>query len=337
MYSFKNDYSELGHPRILAALSAIAGVQHEGYGLDKVSAEAKELIASVFACEAEAIHFLCGGTQANLVMINAALRPTDAIVAPVTAHINVHEAGAVEHNGNKILPAPSVDGKITAPDIAKIIAVNCDEHTVVPRLVFVSQPTECGTVYSKAELTAIWQFCQKNGLLLHIDGARLGCALMAEGNDVAARDYATLCDSFYIGGTKLGSPLGEALVIVNKELRRNFRNFLKLHGAMLAKGALIGACFKELFRDGLYFENGKLANAHAQRIAAALVNLGYEMYANSPTNQIFPILTKKKATELRGEFDFADWVELDEEKVAVRFVTSYCTDETQVDRLIGMM
>jgi len=336
-YSFKDDYSELGHERVLSDLLKISNKQFDTYGLDSVSAEAKELIKKRFALLNADIHFISGGTQTNAVLINAALSPVEAVIAAQSAHIRLHECGAIEHNGNKVLSVTSDNGKITPSDIEAINAFHTDEHMVKPKLVYISQPTENGTVYSKQELKNLFETCKKNKLYLYIDGARLGAALVVDGIDIKPEDMAELCDAFYIGGTKNGSPLGEALCVINEKLKENFRYYLKQHGALLAKGALIGSCFKTLFEDDLFFNLAKRANKMAQNIAIALSAKGYKMRYEAPANQVFPILPDKKITELQKYYKFHVWEKVNNENSAIRLVCIWATDESEVNRLIEMV
>ncbi|MCL2245205.1 MAG: aminotransferase class V-fold PLP-dependent enzyme [Treponema sp.] len=337
MYSFKDDYSELGHEKIFNELLKISRTQLNGYGTDDICTQAKELIKKRFDLRNADIHFLCGGTQANLVLINSALASVDAVIAADSGHILGHECGAIEHNGNKILSAVNKDGKILPSDIAAVCNAHTDEHMVRPKLVYISQSTEKGTVYFKQELTDLFNICKKFNCYFFIDGARLGTALASNGMDVKPEDMAKLCDAFYIGGTKNGSPLGEALCIVNENLKKDFRYYLKQHGAMLAKGALIGSCFKTLFENDLYFDLAKCSNTAAQRLAKAFIDKGYTMRSPSPTNQIFPVLSNRKIAELQKYFIFHVWEKVDDDNSVIRLVCSWATNEDEVDKLIALL
>ena len=337
MYSFKYDYCELGHERILNDLLKISRIQQAGYGLDETSSQAKELIGKRFELGNADIHFLSGGTQTNLVFINSALSPVEAVIAADCAHIFTNETGAIEHNGNKILTAANEDGKLRPSDIEKICGAHTNEHTVKPRLVFISQSTEKGTVYKKQELKNLSDECKKRGLYLYMDGARLGAALASGGMDVRPQDLQEYCDAFYIGGTKNGAPLGEALCIVNEKLKKDFRYYLKQHGALLAKGALIGCCFKTLFEDDLYFNLAEYSNSMAQKLAKAFAGKGYEMSSDSPTNQIFPVLPNEKIAQLQRHFDFYVWKKVDDNRSIIRLVCSWAAKESEVDSLIAML
>jgi len=337
MYSFKNDYSELGHKDIFNALSKLSKEQQDGYGLDKISAEAKELIKKRFALKNADIHFLSGGTQTNLIFINSALSSIEAVIAADSGHICTHECGAIEHNGNKVLLAPNKDGKLLPSDIEEIYKAHSDEHMVKPKLVFISQSTEKGTVYSKKELKDLFDICKKLKLYLYVDGARLGAALTSAGMDIKPEDMAALCDAFYIGGTKNGSPIGEAICIINEHLKKDFRYYLKQHGALLAKGGLIGCCFKTLFDGDLFFDLAKHANSMAQKLTKAFIEKGYKMSTNSPTNQIFPILPNKKISQLQKHFDFYIWEKVDICNTMIRLVCSWATNKNEVEKLIKIL
>ena len=337
MYSFKNDYSELGHRSIFDALSKLSKQQLEGYGLDVISDKAKELIKKRFSLKNADIHFVAGGTQANLIMINSALSSIEAVIAADSGHICVHECGAIEHNGSKILDFPTKDGKLLSSGIETIYKTHTDEHMVKPKLVFISQSTEKGTVYTKQELKDLFNICKKIGLYLYIDGARLGAALTSTGTDIMPEDLTKLCDAFYIGGTKNGCPLGETICIINENLKRHFRYYLKQHGALLAKGVLIGSCFKTLFENDLFFDLARHANLMAQKISRACVDKGYKMSSNSPTNQIFPILPNKKISELQKYFTFYIWDKVDGDNSVIRLVCSWATDENEVNKLIKIL
>ena len=333
MYSFKNDYSENAHPRILQALIDTNLVQEAGYGEDTHSKNAAESIKKAIGTQDAAIHFLCGGTQANLVALSSFLRPHEAVVAAETAHICTHEAGAIEATGHKILTIPTGNGKITPEQIQKVLDLHPDEHMVKPRLVKISNSTEIGSIYFKAELEALSRFCGEKNLLLYTDGARLGSALTAQGNDVTLSDMYRLTDAFYIGGTKNGALIGEALVIRNDALKSDFRYLIKQKGALLAKGRLIGIQFEEFFRDRLFFELAEHANAAAQKIAAAIRNAGHTFLTDSPSNQIFPILPNDLIAKLQKDFSFYVWEKIDEDRSAIRLVTSWATREEAVDTL----
>ena len=302
MFYFNNDYSEGCHEKVLEALVKTNLEQTPGYGEDRHCASAADKIRKLCGREDLAVHFLVGGTQANLTVIAAALRPHQGALGAATAHINVHETGAVEATGHKVLWVPSEDGKVTASQVAEAVdAHRADasfEHTVQPKLVYISNPTELGTLYTLSELEALSAVCREKGLYLFLDGARLGYGLAAKGNDVTMEDLARLCDVFYIGGTKVGALFGEAVVIANRELARDFRYLIKQRGGMLAKGRLLGVQFDALMEDGLYFRIAGKADAMADQIRASLHKAGYPLAVEGITNQIFPILPDKVLAEL---------------------------------------
>ena len=285
-------------------------------------------------CEDCDIHFLVGGTQANLTVIAAALRPYEAVIAVDSGHINVHETGAVEATGHKVLIADSVDGKITPEGIRKAVHLHEDEHMVKPAMVYISNATEIGTIYHKEELTQIAAVCREYGLYLFMDGARMGAALAAEDNDVSFADLCTYCDVFYLGGTKNGAFFGEAVVIVNDELKKDFRYMIKQRGGMLAKGWLLGVQFAALFEGNRYIEIAAHANRMAQKLQDAMEACGLPFFIKTTTNQIFPILPNMLIEELQKEYAFQVWEAMDETHTAMRFVTSWATEEKEVDRFI---
>ena len=337
MYSFKNDYAETAHPRILQALLEGNMEQDEGYGCDRHSENAKALIRERlgrFADQTE-IHFLCGGTQTNLTALSAFLRPHEAVLAADTAHICVHETGAIEATGHKIVTLPTEDGKIAPERIAAALELHTDEHMVKPRLVKISNSTEIGSVYRLEELEAIDEVCRRRKLLLYLDGARLGSALTCVGNDVSLEDLCRLTDAFYIGGTKNGAMIGEALVICNDALKPDFRYHIKQRGGLLAKGRVLGVQFEELFRDDLFFDLARHANEMAQTIAAALIKAGYVFLTDSPSNQIFPILPNALIEKLQENWNFYVWQKVDPNRSAIRLVTSWATLEAVVTSFIG--
>ncbi|MCL2180536.1 MAG: aminotransferase class V-fold PLP-dependent enzyme [Treponema sp.] len=337
MYSFKDDYSETGHEKILSDLLKISRTQFDGYGLDSISEDAKNFIRQRFALDKNDadIHFISGGTQTNKILTHCALSSIEAVIAADTGHICVHETGAVESNGNKICVIPNKDGKLIPSDIEKIYYAHTDEHMVKPKLVYISQATEIGTVYKKQELENLYKTCKKLNLYLFIDGARLGAALASNGMDIKPQDMANLCDAFYIGGTKNGSPLGEALCIINKKLNENFRYYLKQDGALLAKGALIGSCFKTLFTDDLFFDLAKHSTAAAQKMKKALVEKGYRMYSDSPVNMIFPVLPNEIIARLQKDYKFHVWEKVDDSHSVIRLVCSWATSDEEIDKFIA--
>ena len=341
MIYFHNDYSEGCHEKVLEALTRTNLEQTPGYGEDHYCAEAADLIREACNAPDMAVHFLVGGTQANLTVIDAALRPHQAAVSADLGHINSHETGAVEATGHKVMALPSTDGKITAEQVAKMVeehyASASFEHTTQPKLVYISSPSELGTLYSLSELEALSAVCRAKGLYLFLDGARMGYGLAASDNDVTLADLARLCDVFYIGGTKVGALFGEAVCITNPALKEDFRYLIKQHGGMLAKGRLLGVQFKALFEDGLYFELGKHAVAMADKIRATLEELGVPSLVPGTTNQIFPILSDALLAELEKEFTFVEQERVSPTHRAVRFCTSWATTEANTDALCACL
>ncbi len=332
---FRNDYSEIAAPQVLEALLAKGMEQNVGYGLDVHSAEAEKRILSCFGLtKAEAdVHFLAGGTQTNMTVISYFLRPYEAVIACDTAHINVHETGAVEGSGHKVLTAPNADGKLLPADIEAIARKHGDEHMVKPKMVYISDTTETGTTYTAAELRAIREACDAHGLILFLDGARLGCALTAEDNDVTPELLGQLCDVFYAGGTKNGALFGEAVVLKKKLGANTFRYHIKNRGAMLAKGFVCGIQFEALFTDGLYFKLAQHANEMASVLRHGLLELGVELVGSSKTNQLFlrvdaktaAMLTERCGAEPNGEADGLP---------VVRLVTSFATKKEDCEELL---
>jgi len=335
MYSFKNDYSEGAHPRILQALLDTNLVQDEGYGEDQFSLQAVGLIKERLGRQDVDIHLLPGGTQTNFTAISAFLRPHEAVISASTGHICVHETGAVEATGHKIIAVTEAEGKLTPAGIQEALDFHTDEHMVKPRMAYISNSTEIGTIYTKAELEALKEICQKNKLYLYMDGARLGSALTASGNDLTLRTIAQLVDAFYIGGTKNGALIGEALVICRPELQEDFRFLMKQRGAMLAKGRLIGLQFLELFRDDLFFDLAHHANAMAALLREGLAAAGFDFLTDSPSNQVFPILPNSLIAELEQKYGFYTWSKADNQHSSIRLVTSWATTEESVQAFIA--
>ena len=333
MISFKNDYSEGALPEILEALVKTNLEQTVGYGMDEYCASAMEKMKKRINHPDAQVHFLVGGTQANQTCISAFLRSYEAVIGVETAHINVHETGAIEATGHKVVTVKGIDGKITPKDIREAVAFHSDEHMVKPKMVYISNSTEIGTIYYKKELEAISSCCKELGLYLYLDGARLGSALTAEGNDLTIEDIAALTDAFYIGGTKNGALFGEAVVLLNPVLQKEFRYAIKQHGGMLAKGRLLGIQFDRLFTDELFFKAGAHANRMAMKLKKGFADCGVEFLTDSVTNQQFPILKKKEAEALGKEFLFEYNGKAGEDDV-VRFCTSWATREENVEQLI---
>ena len=335
MYSFTCDYSEGAHPNVLKRLQELNYVQHPGYGEDAVTNEAIELIRQRIGNPKASIYFVIGGTQANMAVISALLRTPEAVICVEGGHIFAHETGAIEATGHRVITVPGVQGKITPAGIQKALDdYFMRPHMVKPAMVYVSNATEVGTIYKKAELQAISKFCKEHKLLLYLDGARLASALMAEDNDLTLHDLTELTDAFYIGGTKNGALFGEAIVFNDPDLYPDFDYVRKERGALLAKGWLLGAQFGELFKDDLYFKIAKHANGLAKKLARALKESGFAFLAESTTNQIFPIVTKQEMDILAKKYIFEEWQSIDENHSAIRFVTSWATEEAHVDELI---
>ncbi len=339
MIRFECDYAEGAHPRVLELLSETNFEQTPGYGVDIYCDKAREMIKELCQSKEAQVHFLVGGTQTNTTVIASILRPHQGVLCAETGHINAHETGAIEATGHKVLALPSCDGKITAKQIKEAYDAHwtdsSHEHIVQPGMVYISNPTENGTLYSKSELQELNKVCIECKLPLFLDGARLGYGLMAEGYDVTMIDIAKYCDVFYIGGTKVGALFGEALVIINKALQKDFRYFIKQNGGMLAKGRLLGLQFIALLKDGLYFEVSKKADNLALRIKDAFAKKGISFLYDSITNQQFPILTHSQMSELAKNYAFTFWGEVDEHHSAVRFCTSWATKEEDVEKLIA--
>jgi threonine aldolase len=338
MLSFSCDYNEGAHPKILEKLVMTNFEQTEGYGEDKYCKKAICIIKEKCNCQEADVHFFVGGTQTNLTVIAAALRPHQGVISAGSGHINAHESGAIEATGHKVLVVPSSDGKIAAYQIQEV----CDshyndtthEHMVQPKMVYISNPTEIGSIYSKAELTSLSETCRKNKLLLYMDGARLGYALCAEENDLDLHTITQLCDVFYIGGTKIGALFGEALVICNEELKSDFRYLIKQKGGLLSKGRLLGLQFITLFEEDLYYKMSEHANEMAKLIKEACKKKGYAFLSESVTNQQFPILPDIVLEKLKQKYEYSYWQRVNENHSAVRFCTSWATEKEAVLQLI---
>lgn len=334
-YNYFDDYSEGAHPQILEALSKTNLSQEIGYGNDSFCAEAIKIIREKIGNSEADIHFVSGGTHANLIALSSMLKPYESVIAPVTGHIAIHEAGAIEATGHKINTVLTKNGKLSVADINNVVEQHTDEHMVKPRAVFISQATEVGTIYKKQELEAISEYCKKNNLYLYLDGARIGSALMSSESDIELPELSKLVDMFYIGGTKNGALLGEAIVINNPMLKENFRYHLKQKGALLAKGRILGIQFLELFKNDLYFELAKHANDMAGKLSTGIKNLGYKFLADSTTNQIFPILPNKAIDKLKTDYGFYVWSNVDSENSAIRLVTSWATPESTINEFLN--
>lgn len=334
-FTFKNDYAEAAHPGVLEALCRDATIQEAGYGEDGSSARAAEALLRASGLDRGEVHFIAGGTLTNLVVASAFLKPYESIIAAESGHICLHEAGAIEVTGHKVHHMPHLNGKITAEHVASVIAAHTDEHMVRPRLVYISQSTELGTVYSKTELTALSQVCQQSGLILYVDGARLGSALVSAANDTTLPELANFVDIFYVGGTKNGALFGEALVIKDPSPELHFRYHLKQRGALLAKGRAIGAQFEALLTDNLWLALARHANTMATRLAEGISRAGHRFACEPVTNQIFPILPASLVRELEKYFGFYRWGKGSSDLVTVRLVTSWATSEEAVDSFVS--
>jgi len=334
MYSFKNDYSEGMHPRILNALAASNLEQTEGYGEDYYTQQAAELLKEKIGRTDIDIHLLVGGTQTNLTAISAFLRPHEAVVAASTGHVFTHETGAIEATGHKVIAVEVKDGKLKREHIEAVLEAHTDEHMVKPKMVYISNSTEVGSIYKKEEIKSLSQFCKKNKLLLYLDGARLGSALSSEENDMTLEDIGRLTDAFYIGGTKNGALMGEALVICQDNLKEDFRFHIKQKGALLAKGRFLGLQFRELFKDNLYFELSEHANKMAGLLQHAISKAGYAFLTHTPSNQIFPVFPNGVIEELQKKYSFHIWEKVDGDHSAIRLVTSWATEEAAVMNFI---
>lgn len=339
--SFACDYMKGAHPNIIQRLAETNMMETAGYGLDPVCESARERIRRACQCDGAAVEFLVGGTQTNAVMIDAFLRSYEGVIAAETGHISVHEAGAIEAAGHKVLALPHELGKISAGSVRQYLEdyysdANHD-HMVKPGMVYISQPSEYGTLYAKAELAALKTVCEEYDLPLYVDGARLAYALSCPENDVTLADLAQLCDAFYIGGTKCGALLGEAVVIPDPDRLPHLFTIIKQHGALLAKGRLLGLQFDELFRDDLYLRVGEPAITAAERIREALRMKGYELYFESPTNQIFCIMENERLERFGETVEYGFWEKYDEHHTVIRLATDWATEQEKVDRLVEVL
>ena len=338
MIRFNCDYSEGAHPLVLEKLVQTNLEQAPGYGQDLFCHQAADLIKSLCEAPQAEVHFLCGGTQTNLTVIAAMLRPYQCVISADSGHINVHETGAIEATGHRVLTAPATDGKISATQINRLCQAHWQddnpEFAPQPRLVYLSLPTEFGTLYSKKELQDIRRACDQNKLYLFIDGARLGYGLSAPGNDVTLADLASLCDAFYIGGTKLGALLGEAVVIPNEKIQKDFRYFIKQKGAMLAKGRVLGIQFLALLENDLYLKLGRHANEQALRIRKAFEQAEFPAKYDSPTNQQFFALPNSLVKQLEETYAFAHIQPLEQNQTLIRICTSWATRPEDVDQFL---
>ena len=341
MIHFDTDYMEGAHPEVMRRLVETNLEQTPGYGCDDYTARAKDLIREACGQPQAAVQFLVGGTQTNATVIDALLARHEGVLAAETAHINVHESGAIEATGHKVLTLPQYDGKVKAADVETYIRDfyrdETYEHMVAPGMLYISHPTELGTLYTLRELEDLSRVCREANIPLYMDGARLGYGLAAEGTDVTLKDIARLCDVFYIGGTKVGALFGEAVVAARPERLPHFFSLVKQHGALLAKGRLLGIQFGALFTDGLYQRIGAHAVRLALKLKQAFVEKGYKLHLDSPTNQQFVCLPNETIDRLMREATFELWGPRGETETVVRFVTSWATREEDVDKLIALL
>ena len=337
MIYFNSDYLEGAHPSIMVKMAETNMVQTVGYGEDEYCEAAREKIKAACQAPEADVHFLVGGTQTNTTVIAAILRPWQGVISAVSGHINCHEAGAIESTGHKVITLPTDNGKITAQQVADYVEWHRNdestEHIVQPGMVYISHPTEAGTLYTKAELTELYDTCRRYGLPLYIDGARLGYGLAAEESDMTLPEFARLCDVFYIGGTKVGALFGEAVVIMNESLKKDFRFIMKQRGGRLAKGRLLGIQFDALFTDDLYFKISRHAIEMAHQIRDIFVSAGYPLLFDSPTNQQYPIMPDAELAEIGKSFGYEYWERVDETHSGVRFCASWATTQENVDAL----
>ena len=341
MLSFENDYSEGAHEKILQRLMETNRVQQPGYGNDEYSQSAKEKIRAACQCPNADVYFLVGGTQTNALTIAAYLGPAEGVVSVQTGHVNLHEAGAIEYTGHKVMPLPAHDGKMDAGELEIMLrdfyADPTYPHMVHPGMVYISHPTEYGTLYTKAELQALSAVCRKYQIPLFLDGARLGYGLMSVGTDVTLPIIAAYCDAFYIGGTKVGALCGEALVFPRNNAPRRFFTQVKMHGALVAKGRLVGLQFDTLFTDDLYLEISRHAIEMAQYMKKGIAQRGYQFHLDSPTNQQFVVLDNEKMKKLEKLVRFSFWEKVDDDHSVVRFATSWATRKEDVDELFKLL
>ena len=337
MIYFNSDYLEGAHSAIMARLAETNMMQTIGYSEDEICAAAREKIKAACQAPDADVHFLVGGTQTNTTVIASILRPWQGVLSAVSGHINCHETGAIESTGHKVITLPTNNGKITAQQVRDYVEWHKNdestEHIVQPGMVYISHPTEGGTLYSKAELTALYDTCKQYGLPLFIDGARLGYGLVADGNDITLPELARLCDVFYIGGTKVGALFGEAVVIMNEALKKDFRFIMKQRGGRLAKGRLLGIQFDTLFTDDLYTKISRHAIDMAYQIREIFVSAGYPLLFDSPTNQQYPIMPDDELAEIGKNFGYEYWERTDPTHSGVRFCASWATTQENVDAL----
>ena len=338
MLLFRNDYSFGAHPKVLEALCATNLEGNIGYGGDVYSDRAKDRIRQLCQCPDAMVEFLIGGTQTNVTACAFLTKPWEAVISPATGHLNGHEVGAFEATGHKILTVPAnPDGKITPDMLPPLLELHQDSHLTKPGLVYISNSTENGAVYTKAELTALSEFCHANGLLLFVDGARLGAALTSDANDLTLPEFAHLVDAFYIGGTKNGAMFGEALVITRPELTDGFFRMKKRMGAVMEKGWIQGVTFLTLFEDDLYFKMARQGNEMAARLQDGLKAKGWTLWVESPTNQVFAVIPNEIKAQVDEVCDCEVWCPYDATHTVIRFVTCFHTSQEDVDGLLAAL
>ena len=336
MINLKNDYCGIAHPKILEKMMLYSKENFNGYGLDIISDKAKELIKKEIGVDNVDIHFLVGGTIANKCVIHQALRTYEAVICADTGHINVHETGAIESTGHKVLTCQNENGKVIPSRVKEVYNLHVDEHMVKPKMLYISNSTETGSVYTLSELKELSSLCKELGLYFYMDGARLGAALTSSVCDYTLNDIAKLVDVFYIGGTKNGALLGEAVVIVNEQLKDNFRFMIKHLGAMYSKGFVAGINFYALFEDNLFFKIAKKENIQATLLYEKLSNIGVKFASVPVTNQIFPIFKRNEVECLKDKISFEEWA-YDNDDVTIRFVTSYLTKDSEIEETVNII
>ncbi|MBO5273158.1 MAG: low specificity L-threonine aldolase [Clostridia bacterium] len=341
MLNFASDYVEGAHPEILRRLCETNMEKLTGYGSDPYSASARDKIKAACQCEDADVHFLVGGTQTNQIVIASMMGASEGVISAETGHVNVHEAGAIEYTGHKVFSLPQKEGKLSASDVRTFLEAFWNDenhdHMVFPGMVYISHPTEYGTLYTKAELAALSEVCREFEIPLFLDGARLGYGLMSLHTDLMLPDIASLCDVFYIGGTKVGALCGEAVVFTKNNTPKHFITVIKRHGALLAKGRLLGIQFDTLFTDDLYMKISRHAIQLAEELITLLREKGYLFYLNSPTNQQFVILTAEQYERLKEEVVFSIWEKLPDGGAVVRFATSWATQKEDIAALAALL
>lgn len=338
MIFFKNDYGSGAHPQVMEALNKTNTDNTVGYGMDQYCAKAADTIRKVIKCDSADVHFTMAGTQTNLTVIGAVLRPHEAVISAETGHVCVHEAGAIEATGHKVIHVPTPDGKLRPADIDKVMKQHCNAHWVRPKMIYISNLTETGLIYTKAELTALREKCDEHGLYVYMDGARLAMALTQKDMDLTFEDLPKLCDVFYIGGTKCGTLFGEVIVLVNDSMKHDFNRIMKQKGAVLAKGRLLGVQFQAIFEDDLYLKLGKHCNNLAWQLIDAIKENGYEFMWPPCSNMIFPILPMSVVKELdKNDVLYDDFEEIENDKAVMRLCTSWSTTQEEVDKFIEII